>query len=313
MTKKTTYILGILLTGIVGCILQYYTCCKNCDAYASKATVDSTTTTNVNSPIPTSLGFTVSDPKGGFDVNINDHFNFKGSNFEILKPISNNLSASIAKLKAYLNNNPDKTLDIIGLYKSSEKNTSAYPNLGIARAEAIKHYLVDSGISSKQLNCKDQIDDSLISNAKNIYLGPAKYRINTIDISDAAKVKTAADLKILHDKIQENPLELYFATGSSSLKLTQEQRLKMFDIATYIDKTDDAEIRVIGHTDNTGDFAKNIQLGLDRANTIKGYLIKNNIPAMQIATSSQGSKKPISTNQTEQGRAKNRRVEVTLK
>ncbi len=87
----------------------------------------------------------------------------------------------------------------------------------------------------------------------------------------------------------------------------------MFDIATYIDKTDNSEIQVIGHTDNTGDFAKNLQLGLDRANTIKGYLIKNNIPAAQIATSSQGSKRPIATNQTEQGRAKNRRVEVTLK
>ncbi len=312
MTKKTTYIIGILLTGIIGCILQYYTCCKNCDKYKKEEPVKSAIT-KVNTPTPTSLGFALSDPKGGFDININDHFNFKGSSFEILKPVSSKLDLSIDKLKAYLNTHPDKTLDIIGLYKSSEKNTSAFPNLGIARAEAIKHYLVDHDISSKQLNCKDQLNDSLIPNSDGIYLGPAKYHINTIDISDDAKAKAAADLQKLHDKIQENPLNLYFATGSSSLRLTPEQRVKMFDIATYVDKTDDAEIKVIGHTDNTGDFAKNIQLGLDRANTIKGYLIKNNIPASQIATSSQGSKKPIASNQTPEGRAKNRRVEVTLK
>ncbi len=312
MTKKTTYILGILLTGIFGCFLQYYTCCKNCDKYKLKTPAENVATT-VDSPSPSQLGFSLTDPKGGFDININDHFNFKGSNFEILKPISANLNGAIGKLKAYLGNHPDKTLDIIGLYKSSEKNTSAFPNLGIARAEAIKHYLVDHGISSKQLNCKDQLDDSLIPNAKGIYLGPAKYHLNTIDTSDDAKAAAAAHLKELHDKIQEKPLNLYFATGSSSLRLNPEQRLKMFDVATYVDKADDAEIQVIGHTDNTGDFAKNIQLGLDRANTIKGYLIKNNIPAAKIVTSSQGSKEPIASNETEQGRAKNRRVEVTLK
>ncbi len=312
MTKKATYILGILLTGIVFSYLQYLTCCKNCDKYKAKETVDSTIT-NVTTPTPTSLGFALSDPKGGFDININHHFNFKDSNFGILKPLSPNLDASIGKLKTYLASHPDKTLDIIGLYKSSEKNTSAFPNLGIARAEAIKHYLVNHGISSKQLNCKGLLDDNLVPNIDGIFLGPAKYNFNTIDTSDDAKAKAAADLKALHDKIQQNPLELHFQTGSSSLNLTAAQRLKMFDIATYIDKADGAEIQVIGHTDNTGNPDNNLKLGLARANTIKGYLAKNNIPSSQIVASSKGQTQSIASNETEEGRAKNRRVEVTLK
>jgi len=53
-------------------------------------------------------------------------------------------------------------------------------------------------------------------------------------------------------------------------------------------------------------------LGLARAEYIKKYLARNGININKINTSSQGPKKPIDTNETPEGRTKNRRVEVTL-
>ena len=118
---------------------------------------------------------------------------------------------------------------------------------------------------------------------------------------------------VLMAKDTANPLVLYFDTNSSSINLTAEQRAKMQKISTYIDKVDDSTVEVIGHTDSQGNLASNIELGLSRANTISSYLQRNGISESDIHVSSLGPKKPIATNDTAEGRAKNRRVEVTLK
>ena len=67
-----------------------------------------------------------------------------------------------------------------------------------------------------------------------------------------------------------------------------------------------------GHTDNVGDPEGNKRLAAKRADAVKKYLIEQGVKESRLKILAQGSDKPIAENDTEEGREKNRRVEVLL-
>jgi OOP family OmpA-OmpF porin len=71
-------------------------------------------------------------------------------------------------------------------------------------------------------------------------------------------------------------------------------------------------IIVVGNTDNIGTDAYNMALGMRRAETVKAYLVSHNVPAEKVYTESKGKSSPVASNATEEGRAKNRRVDVEI-
>ncbi len=71
-------------------------------------------------------------------------------------------------------------------------------------------------------------------------------------------------------------------------------------------------IQVVGHTDNVGNAHSNLLLSQQRANTVANFLVSQGIDRRRIKTSGLGEKQPVSTNSTPWGRAKNRRVEITI-
>jgi len=312
MSKKTGYLLGILLTTILGTILYYFLCCKPCWDEAAKKEVEAKNMV-VDEPEvkeTTKNVFSIIDSKSGIAFKADDNFNFKESDFSIIKPVSKGLNQEISKLSRFLKDNPNKSLDIAGYYLDSEKNTTAYPNLGLARSNAVKNYMVSQGISSRSLNTFGALNNDMISDEKNIFYGPIKYGINSVAEGDTSAVDA---LKALKDDIIANPLIMYFDIGNAKINLSAEQKQKVAKISRYIDKANDnASIQIIGHTDNIGDRTSNIRLGLSRANFAKEYFVKNAISENKINTSSKGPDKPIADNATKEGQAKNRRVVVTI-
>ena len=73
-----------------------------------------------------------------------------------------------------------------------------------------------------------------------------------------------------------------------------------------------AEIELAGHTDNQGDFDKNLQLSKQRVEVVKDYLVKNGIEASRVTTRGYGPTRPIASNNREATRQLNRRVEMTV-
>jgi K(+)-stimulated pyrophosphate-energized sodium pump len=67
-----------------------------------------------------------------------------------------------------------------------------------------------------------------------------------------------------------------------------------------------------GYTDNTGDADANKKLSLDRAVAVKNIMTKGGIDDARISTTGYGQENPITSNDTEQGRAKNRRLELVV-
>ena len=69
-------------------------------------------------------------------------------------------------------------------------------------------------------------------------------------------------------------------------------------------------MRIIGHTDSTGTDAINDPLSLQRAESTRNYLTARGVGGTRIQVQGMGSRQPIASNNTAEGRAKNRRVEI---
>jgi outer membrane protein OmpA-like peptidoglycan-associated protein len=74
----------------------------------------------------------------------------------------------------------------------------------------------------------------------------------------------------------------------------------------------DLRIEISGHTDNAGTDAINDKLSQARADAVKNYLLAASVAANRIQSKGYGSLKPIATNETEEGRQANRRVEFAI-
>ena len=83
----------------------------------------------------------------------------------------------------------------------------------------------------------------------------------------------------------------------------------MADLLTY-NKT--YRVEIAGHTDNIGEPEVNLALSKERAQAVKSYLVGNRIPADRVDAVGYGSSQPIATNDNEEGRALNRRVELRM-
>lgn len=307
MSKKTSYLLGILLTIILGTILNYFFCCKSC------ATTSGNELKEDKKAVPkakkvTKNAFIISDANGDFNIEMKDNFNFKTSEFNFSDSIPANMSDGIGKLKNYLSENPFKNVEITGFYRSDETNNSAFPNLGLARANSVKNYFVSQGILSKQVDTKGVLNDDINPDDSGTLFGPLKFGMLTYEEEDTSVIDA---IQKDCDSLKKNPLVLYFKTGEARINLSAEQRQKFAAISKCVDKLG-AEVQVVGHTDNTGNAEQNLVLGKERAEFAKRYLVKNGIFGEHINALSKGQTEPIEDNTTEDGRAKNRRTVVTI-
>jgi outer membrane protein OmpA-like peptidoglycan-associated protein len=69
-------------------------------------------------------------------------------------------------------------------------------------------------------------------------------------------------------------------------------------------------LEVQGHTDNVGGDDYNLKLSQERADAVKTWLVGHGVPATRITTRGYGRQQPVATNDTDEGRARNRRVEL---
>lgn len=106
------------------------------------------------------------------------------------------------------------------------------------------------------------------------------------------------------------PSDISFATGRADINPRLRPILDQF--ASGLNQQQNTEVRIVGHTDNTGSDDLNNRLSLDRAQSVKDYLASRGVRASDIQVAGRGEREPVADNSTEAGRAKNRRVEIFL-
>lgn len=184
-----------------------------------------------------------------------------------------------------------QTLEIVGNYTTEEENTSAFENLGLARASAVKllfsNFLDENriSISSDEVKMDGKVGDRFTSHSFNFIGGNVEKIGNQIIIrfpfnSTAKDYDPAVDefLKKLSNNLQ----------------------------------TEDIKVTITGHTDDIGDEIANYELGIDRAEAIQNVLLENGAPSKKIEVQSKGKSQPVASNESENGRHKNRRVVIQI-
>ncbi len=104
------------------------------------------------------------------------------------------------------------------------------------------------------------------------------------------------------------PSDVSFDTNRYEIKSNLRPILDRF--ATTLNQNPVTTVTIIGHTDSTGTDAINNPLSVNRAASTRDYLVARGVAANRIAIDGRGSREPIADNNTVDGRAKNRRVEI---
>ena len=106
-------------------------------------------------------------------------------------------------------------------------------------------------------------------------------------------------------------LDIHFETGQAAIK--PESQPIVDQIAAALRNNSSLKVSVEGHTDNTGTPQGNKALSLKRAEAVVAALVQAGIVSTRLAAAGWGQEKPVADNRTEEGRARNRRVEVVKK
>lgn len=239
-----------------------------------------------------------------FNQESNDHIRFRKSSFNQLKE-SEQLRSTMVSVANYLKQNSDREITLTGYYEDNERNSSVLPNLGLARANTIKSRLNKLGVPTTQIDISS-------------HLGVECWKNDTIQHG----IKVAFDkvgvnntrIRSIKQRLLGKPITVYFGTNQDNIKLDVGQRKDFADLFYYLDRVKGAKLDVSGHTDNVGNIISNTKLSKDRAQFVRDYLIKNgDVLGSKMDVNGYGPSKPVQSNNTPEGRSKNRRVEVTLK
>lgn len=127
---------------------------------------------------------------------------------------------------------------------------------------------------------------------------------------EAASVETVEDsngltaIKVTFDS------GILFATNKANLSDASKNNLSKF--AAQMQDLPDTDITILGHTDNTGTAAVNEKLSLQRAQSVQDYLMVCGIAKERMTAEGKSFNEPVASNDTAEGRAQNRRVEVFI-
>ena len=112
-------------------------------------------------------------------------------------------------------------------------------------------------------------------------------------------------------KRQVEMLDVHFGTAQDQLTFNEGEQNIVDRLCDMMKADPSMRIKITGHTDNTGNAAKNLSFfGMKRAKALKAYMVEQGVDASQIECDSKGQTEPVADNKTREGRAKNRRANI---
>ncbi len=107
------------------------------------------------------------------------------------------------------------------------------------------------------------------------------------------------------------PNDISFDSGSATIK--PQLRTVLDPFANSLQGDPGSRLMIVGHTDSVGSEAVNNPLSIERANSVRDYLVTRGVAATRVDTAGRGEREPVADNNSDAGRAKNRRVEMFLR
>jgi outer membrane protein OmpA-like peptidoglycan-associated protein/tetratricopeptide (TPR) repeat protein len=148
-------------------------------------------------------------------------------------------------------------------------------------------------------------NDYVMTVKKEGFVYETKY-INKVDSVHPAVRNVDVDIKPIELNQSYRINDIYFGFNKSDL--TAESKIVLDQLIEFLSENPGINIQIQGHTDNIGNDAENLKLSENRARSVYDYLVLKGISARRLLYKGFGKTMPVSDNETEEGRAKNRRT-----
>lgn len=169
---------------------------------------------------------------------------------------------------------------------------------------------LDAGETTLQVTTGGK--DVWIKVLPDIFSAPTQsYQLVFTEVAAMAQVISANELLQELNKNGFIALYINFDTGKADLK--QDGVATVKEIATLMKSNPTLKLGIEGHTDNVGDAASNKKLSESRAKSVTAAIVASGVDAARLSAAGFGQEKPVADNRTEEGRSKNRRVELVKK
>ena len=224
-------------------------------------------------------------------------YNFKDSKYwyELFKGQTNTKSGLEYHIGGSKVFNYADALQYYGISDGTNRYKSVY--------EQVSTYLVNLNPADFNGTCKDGVVP--YEDAVNLYF---LKNINDINAGKTEKSDYSSDKTTVMANGEWN---INFTTGSSSIEESSNKDLE--SIYNLLIQAEDTKVKIIGHTDNTGNSNTNLDLSKGRAKSVVQYLKDKGIDNKRFqVVDGMGDTQPIADNTTSVGKAKNRRVQVTF-
>jgi outer membrane protein OmpA-like peptidoglycan-associated protein len=169
------------------------------------------------------------------------------------------------------------------------------------RAESVRDYLIANGVSADKLRAIGRGDRAPLA-SNDTPEGRSENR--RVEILVVGQLRDLDAMKFPSVTLFERRSAELTEQGKQLIEKNREQARDLLTRAAYVE--------IIGHTDDVGDDEYNLELSKQRAEAVRDYLVETGADASKIVALGAGEKQPIASNTTEEGRAKNRRVEVRV-
>ncbi|MBP7497575.1 MAG: OmpA family protein [Bacteroidales bacterium] len=256
---------------------------------------------------PKNIGYPINTTSDdvGFFVSTDGNYGYFASN--TLKGLG---GWDVYSFELYKEARPQKVILIKGVIKDDSLNKPLPAKIELQNMQTrnISHIPVDS-VTGEYAVAVLFKDDYLLTVKKEGYAYSSKY-ISTEDTTIETNTKIDMEIKELKVGNAYKLNDIYFQTDSFAL--TEESKLVINDFINYLNENKNMKIAIYGHTDNVGDASYNLSLSENRAKSVFEYIIKQGIEKTRLNYKGFGMTKPVDTNNTPEGKAKNRRTEFYI-
>ncbi len=259
---------------------------------------------------PKNIGYPINTEADdvGFTVSTDGHYGYFASN-----KYSGPGGWDIYYFDLYPEARPDTVLLVKGNVKDLLKNepTTAKVELKNVKTKQVTEIPVDS-VTGKYIIATVFRNDYILTVKKADYAYTSKYisKEDTTITNKPTQVKIDFDVKPIEVGESYRLNDIHFAYGS--YELTNKSKLIIDGFFDFLNDHHTMKVSIDGHTDNISGAEFNQTLSENRAKAVYNYLVNKGVDAWRLTYKGYGLTKPIASNDTEEGRAKNRRTEFVI-
>jgi outer membrane protein OmpA-like peptidoglycan-associated protein len=173
--------------------------------------------------------------------------------------------------------------------------------LSLKRAQSVAEYLKFTGVEADKIRVIGRGSKEPVA-SNETREGRAQNR--RVDVLVVAELRDLDTMLFPSVALFERRSAELTENGKALLDENRKDAAELLSYASYIE--------IVGHTDNVGEEEDNMVLSQQRAESVRDYLVSKGLDASKVVTAGKGETMPIASNETEEGRAKNRRVQILV-